>query len=578
MPAYPPPIPNPLVPTVPVEPVRTLRSVLDEVDAAVAGALAAREAVEKALAAVGDVASAAESAKSAASSASAAESAKSAASASASSSASSASSAAESARSAGESASSASASAKSASAVLASADGAASKSLEYAASAAASAELALQRAQSVGDSASVAETRAESAKEYAESARKSAESAEGSVASAAKAGADAAASLLDAKLDRTYADGAYVEEHAAGKVTMSSNGTAAVTLDASDGGSVTVGSSKLTAPSGKLLSNGSEVALADAVRGKADLAVYDVKGFLLDGMKMTVRVSGDTDGDWFEAKEFSDVYDDSFSGGDGYASSCQLGSVPMPSGYSSLNGAVLKVSGVLTGADGTHYVPVGAGVTLSGTTTVGDPYNFDWEPMLTATVDADGSLTTFYASAPFGTIGLYGSIDADPYVEKSTDTLAKSSEKMDAMPTNVNIVVLRTDKKVMTTRFRSILETIEIHIPALTDTSGGFVSLYSRTDSHYSAELSRKRGLTVTGYDDTNDVGVKSTYAVSASVAKDLTVAEDLTVSKDLKVAGDVRVPSLLLYCEDDSKYHRLKAAKMADGSFALALEQDGEE
>ena len=364
-----------------------------------------------------------------------------------------------------------------------------------------------------------------------------------SSATEAKASASTAASLLDAKLDRTYKDNGFAEEHAAGKVTMSSDGTAAVTLDASDGGSVTVGSAKLTSPSGKLLSNGSKVALADDVRGKADLAVYDVKGFRIDGMKMTVRASNIATEDNVTFEENirgADVEVGDFSVAGGVAS-CQLGSVSLPNGCPDATDAVLKVSGVQLGDDGGYYVPIGAEATLTGVVALGSPYDFNWTPTLVATVHADGLLPSpssdSSSCSPYGCLGLYGSVDADPYVEMSSDTLAKSSEKLDASPHNVGLKLTRDDgtELVLELFHEKSDEQVRLAAEPSDGYMGGANIRLSCGQSMASASLDRTLGLQICDEDDK-----ESTYAVSASVGGDLTVGGTLGAGTVEDVAGAI--------------------------------------
>ena len=176
-------------------------------------------------------------------------------------------------------------------------------------------------------------------------------------------------------------------------------------------------------------------------RARSDLAVYN-EGFLLDGMKMTVRVSEVSTSDGTTVYEYARGVDVeaplSLIDEDGsYIASCSLGSVPLSGDYAGMiaSNAVLKVSGVLPRDNGGYYVPFGAEVFFSGTINLGSPYGYyDWSTSLDVTVSADGSLAPVSyggdgtVSGPCGTLGLYGSIDADPCVEKSTDTLAKSSD------------------------------------------------------------------------------------------------------------------------------------------------------
>ena len=187
-----------------------------------------------------------------------------------------------------------------------------------------------------------------------------------------------------------------------------------------------------------------KIAASDlGARALSDLAVYN-EGFLLDGMKMTIRVSGVTTSDGTTVYEFARGVDVeaplSIFGvtADGrYIASCSLGSVPLPGDYAGMiaSNAVLKVFGVLPRDNGGYHVPFGAEVFFSGTINLGSSYgDYDWSTSLVAPVRADGSLAPVSyggdgtVSGPCGTLGLYGSIDAELCVEKSSDTLAKSSD------------------------------------------------------------------------------------------------------------------------------------------------------
>ncbi len=466
------------------------------------------------------------------------------------------------------------------------------------------AETAKAGAEDAKDAAVAAQGAAETAKAGAEDAKDAAVAAQGA-AETAKAGAEG---LLSTKLDVTYESGGFTEAHSQGSLKMTGPSDASSELKP---GGLTLGAVELAESGGRLTAGGSEVALASEVRSKLDMAVYGTKR-TLEGVKVLLFGYYDYNGALPASTPDSAAQYSAYAVRDPSDPYLFTADIAINAGEDVLHFS-LSFSESAASPWGVVCPTANCSFTYYGEpdkdNTTGYLGAYSDVGVPDGIPDADGRLDSAmhpverYQSSvntPFGQYYLRLRLEGPSYVGDPTgDVLATASsvekvaaaaaaglavDSVDVSPTltasqdgpgTVSLVLVSSQTT----------ERAEVSVPP--SSSGGAGVRLSAADRS-TASLTRKDGLVVDcpeyRFDESTGgyVGAKSAYGPDASVGGTLSVTGASTLSSAsvggaLSVTGDVRVPSVLLYCGDDKKYHRLTAAKMADGSFALGLEQEGE-